>query len=229
MIDYARLSIGLLPLGLAFLVLAFLHMRGKPTVVTSGQEVLFLGFAVSGFAMIGPMELFFPTASYAALGEWVWLLLVALYFFLVLLVSMLSRSALTVVGLGPDRLQKDLDAAFVADGIVCHWLGSQLEVPELGIRAIVESSYGFRETSHISPCGDKQDAMGWYQLEKLLRRRWEDGVVEDGVVVRGGGSRLKYWTPILFIVLACGCFLLSARWVLFEIERFEAFFYRALQ
>lgn len=224
MIDYARLSIGLLPLGLAFAVLAFLHMRRKPTVVTSGQEVLFLGFAISGFAMIGPMELFFPTASYAALGEWVWLLLAALYFFLILLASMLSRSSLTVVGLGPDGLQKAVGDALASEGLDCRWLGDQLEVPELGIRAIVESSYGFRETSHLSPCGYKQNAMGWYQLEKLLRGGWKD--IE---IVRGGSGRSVRWAPILFLLLAGLCFLSSSLWILFEVERFEGFMLRIFQ
>ncbi len=221
MIDYVRLSIGLLPLGLAFAVLAFLHMRRKPTVVTSGQEVLFLGFAISGFAMIGPMELFFPTASYAALGEWVWILLAALYFFLILLASMLSRSSLTVVGLEPEELQKAVGDALATEGLECRWLGDQLEVPELGIRAIVESSYGFRETSHLSPCGYKQNAMGWYQLEKLLRGKWRD--IEK---VRGVSRGSVSWVPILFLLLAGLCFFSSLRWILFEVERFEGFVLR---
>jgi hypothetical protein len=221
MIDYVRLSIGLLPLGLAFAVLAFLHMRRKPTVVTSGQEVLFLGFAISGFAMIGPMELFFPTASYAALGEWVWILLAALYFFLILLASMLSRSSLTVVGLEPEELQKAVGDALATEGLECRWLGDQLEVPELGIRAIVESSYGFRETSHLSPCGYKQNAMGWYQLEKLLRGKWRD--IEK---VRGVSRSSVSWVPILFLLLAGLCFFSSLLWILFEVERFEGFVLR---
>lgn len=221
MIDYARLSIGLLPLGLAFAVLAFLHMRRKPTVVTSGQEVLFLGFAISGFAMIGPMELFFPTASYAALGEWVWILLAALYFFLILLASMLSRSSLTVVGLEPEELQSAVGDALATEGLECRWLGYQLEVPELGIRAIVESSYGFRETSHLSPCGYKQNAMGWYQLEKLLRGKWRD--IEK---VRGVSKGSVSWVPILFLLLAGLCFFSSLLWLLFEVERFEGFVLR---
>jgi hypothetical protein len=221
MIDYARLSIGLLPLGLAFAVLAFLHMRRKPTVVTSGQEVLFLGFAISGFAMIGPMELFFPTASYAALGEWVWFLLAALYFFLILLASMLSRSSLTVVGLEPEELQSAVGDALATEGLECRWLGYQLEVPELGIRAIVESSYGFRETSHLSPCGYKQNAMGWYQLEKLLRGKWRD--IDK---VRGVSRGSVSWVPILFLLLAGLCFFSSLLWLLFEVERFEGFVLR---
>lgn len=221
MLDYARLSIGLLPLGLAFAVLAFLHMRRQPTVVTSGQEVLFLGFAISGFAMVGPIELFFPTASYAALGEWVWLLLTALYFFLILLASMLSRSSLMVVGLGPKVLHKMVGDALASEGLECHWLGNQLEIPELGIRAIVESSYGFHETSHLSPCGNKQNAMGWYQLEKLLR-----GGAREIEIVRGDSSRSGRWAPILFLLLAVICFFSSVWWMLFEIERFEGFFVR---
>lgn len=224
MIDYARISIGLLPLGLAFAVLAFLHMRRKPTVVTSGQEVLFLGFAISGFAMIGPMELFFPTASYAVLGEWVWLLLAALYFFLILLASMLSRSSLTVVGLGPEELQKGVVDALASEGLECRWLGDQLEVPGLGIRAIVESSYGFRETSHLSPCGYKQNAMGWYQLEKLLRGGWR-----GNEIVRGGNRSSVRWAPILFLLLAGLCFFSGLVWILFEVERFEGFMLRIFQ
>jgi hypothetical protein len=118
-------------------------------------------------------------------------------------------------------LQSAVGDALATEGLECRWLGYQLEVPELGIRAIVESSYGFRETSHLSPCGYKQNAMGWYQLEKLLRGKWRD--IEK---VRGVSKGSVSWVPILFLLLAGLCFFSSLLWLLFEVERFEGFVLR---
>lgn len=218
MIDYARLAIGLAPLGIAFGVIAILHLRSKPTVVTSGQEVLLLGFAVSGFAMIGPMELFFPTSSYAALGEWVWVLLAALYFLFVLLVSLLSRSSLTVVGLSPDRLQDSLVTALATEEIEGKWLGKQLDIPDLGVRGIIEGSYGFPSTSHLWASGGSQNPLGWYRLEKMLVGQWaKEGVINQQKAVA--------WCFLLLAAISLG---LSVYWMMMEIEQFRSFFQRVL-
>jgi hypothetical protein len=217
-IDYARLAIGLAPLGIAIGVIAILHLRSKPTVVTSGQEVLLLGFAVSGFAMIGPMELFFPTSSYAALGEWVWVLLAALYFFFVLLASLLSRSSLTVVGLSPDRLQESLVTALATEDIEGNWLGKQLDIPDLGVRGIIEGSYGFPSTSHLWASGGSQNPLGWYRLEKMLVGQWaKEGVINQQKAVA--------WCFLLLAAISLG---LSVYWMVMEIEQFRSFFQRVL-
>ena len=68
--DYLRLALGVLPLGIYLLVMGLLAMRRRPTLITSGQDALLVGFALSGFVWIGPIELFFPTGAYAVLGEW---------------------------------------------------------------------------------------------------------------------------------------------------------------
>jgi hypothetical protein len=162
--------------------------------------------------------LFFPTASYAALGEWVWLLLAALYFFFVLLASLLSRSSLTVVGLSPDRLQESLCKALATDEIEGKWLGKQFDIPDLGVRGIVESSYGFPSTSHLWASGGSQNPLGWYRLEKMLVGQW----------AKEGTANPRKAVAWCFLLLAAITLGLSIYWTVTEIEQFRSFFQRVL-
>ena len=69
MLDYLRLALGLIPLGLYLMVMGLLALRGRPTILTTGQESLLIGFALSGFVLIGPIELFFPPVRTPHLGH----------------------------------------------------------------------------------------------------------------------------------------------------------------
>ena len=168
MLDYLRLALGLIPLGIYLLVMGCLALKKTPTLLTSGQEALLVGFALSGFALIGPIELFFPTGAHANLGQWVWLLLMALYFLIVLLFALQRSPSWTMLGLSCKQLQLLIDQALIDQSIEHSWLGNQLEIPQWSVRAIVEPSRGFPSTSHLTPCGKQPSLMGWYELEKLL-------------------------------------------------------------
>ncbi|MFM8570992.1 MAG: hypothetical protein ACKOAU_05290 [Pirellula sp.] len=168
MLDYLRLAIALIPLGVYLSVMGLLALRKKPTLMTTGQEALLLGFAVFGFALIGPIELFFPTRAYATLGDWAWLLLAALYSLFVLLFALQRSPGWTVLGLHCEGLQALLDRALCESSIEHTWMGNQLEIPAWELRAIVEPSRGFRSTSHLTPCGKQKSLIGWYELERLF-------------------------------------------------------------
>lgn len=166
--DYLRLALGLIPLGVYLLVMGLLAMRRRPTLITSGQEAMLIGFALSGFMWIGPIELFFPTGAYAVLGEWAWLMLLALYGLMVLLFALQRAPAWTVLGLSSDRLRELLQQVLAEGGIEHAWLGNQLEIPQWSLRAIVEPSRGFKGVSHLTPCGRQTQLIGWYELEKRV-------------------------------------------------------------
>jgi len=170
MIDYFRLGIALLPLGLYVLVHAGLMVRKRPTLLNAGQETLLLGFALSGFVTIGPMELFFPNAAYAMLGEWTWLCLAALYFFIILFIALNRRPSWTVIGLGAKELKEVVEKTLNAEKIEHQWLDNTLSVPALGVVGIIESANRSDSSSSLCPGGSNQDPIGWYRLERLACR-----------------------------------------------------------
>jgi hypothetical protein len=170
MIDYFRLGIALLPLGLYVLVHAGLMVRRRPTLLNAGQETLLLGFALSGFVTIGPMELFFPNAAYAVLGEWTWLCLGALYFFIVLFIALNRRPSWTVIGLGSKELKAVIERRLNEEKIEHQWLENALRIPAMGVVGIIESANRSDSASSLSPGGATQDPIGWYRLERLVCR-----------------------------------------------------------
>lgn len=168
MLDYLRLALGLIPLGLYLMVMGLLALRVRPTILTTGQETLLIGFALSGFVLIGPIELFFPTGAYAALGLWVWLLLVALYFLVVLLIALQRAPGWTIVGMDAEEFRAFFESVLQEVSVDCKWMGNQLQIDKWDVRAIAEPSRGFPKTTCLSPCGRVRNVLGWYQIEKLV-------------------------------------------------------------
>lgn len=168
MFDYLRLSLGLIPLGVYLIVMGFLAMRRRPTLLTSGQEALLLGFALMGFALIGPIELFFPTGAYAALGQWTWLLLMALYGLLVLLFALQRQPGWTILGLDSQEFRTVLGEILEKGDIEHAWLGNHLQISEWDLQAMIEPSRGFQGVSHLNATGKQRNILGWYQFEKLV-------------------------------------------------------------
>lgn len=222
MLDYLRLALGIIPLGIYLLVMGLLALRRTPTLLTSGQEAMLVGFALCGFALIGPIELFFPTGAYANLGEWAWLLLIALYFLLVLLIALQRTPGWTVLGLSCEQLRHVIDQALVEKSIQHSWLGDQLEVPSWGIRAVVESSSGFRSTSHLTASGKQPSLMGWYEFEKLL--------IASNLLLASEfkESRPATGQAILLIVIGFACLLIAGIFIDQDMERMQRWISRLL-
>ncbi|MBU6384400.1 MAG: hypothetical protein KGS49_00535 [Planctomycetes bacterium] len=222
MMDYLRLAIGIAPFGIYLLVMGLLALRRTPTLLTSGQDVLLVGFALCGFALIGPIELFFPTGAYANLGEWAWLLLMALYFLVVLFFALQRTPGWTVLGLSCEQLRNVLDQTLVDKSIEHSWLGNQLEVPSWSIRAIVESSRGFPNTSHLTACGKQPSLMGWYEFEKLLME--SKSLSASGSMI----SRTTFVQATVCIVLGLVCLLIAGILIDQDMARLQGWISRLL-
>jgi hypothetical protein len=223
MLDYLRLALGLIPLGIYLIVTGLLAVRRKPTLLTSGQEALLIGFALMGFALIGPIELFFPTGAYAALGEWTWPLLLTLYGLIVLLIALQRPPAWTFIGLDFDQLRDLLDRALAEGSIEHAWLGNQLEIPQWDLRAIVEPSWGFKDTSHLNPCGKQKNLLGWYQLERQ--------VVTSKALSELSNSKPRRMPGVAGCLIGCGvaCMIAGVMFIDWDMERLLRLIARVLQ
>ena len=215
MIDYLRLSFGLIPLGVYLIVMGFLALRRRPTLLTSGQEALLLGFALMGFALIGPIELFFPTGAYAALGQWTWILLIALYGLLVLLFALQRQPGWTVLGLDSHGLRNLLGEILQKGDIEHAWLGNHLQISEWDLQAMIEPSRGFQGVSHLNATGKQRNVLGWYQLERL--------VVSSPLFSKARGTigSANWVRSLLLLALGGMSLALATYWIDKDMERLQ--------
>ncbi|MEQ1827227.1 MAG: hypothetical protein ABL921_14825 [Pirellula sp.] len=170
MFDLLRFATALLPLAAYTNVLGLLRLRASPTVLNGAMDFLLLGMAMVGLIAIGPIELFFPRAAYSLLGGWVWFVLLALYFFVVLLIALNLPPKIIVYGLDADDLKKAVCQILEEQQLQSDWLGDMLEIPILGIRAHIEQA-GRASVSQIQSTGNKQQLNGWFELERMLVKK----------------------------------------------------------
>ncbi len=63
MLSPFHIAVALGPLAIYLLVVAMVRLMPKPLVVSGGRDIATMSMALIGFAMVGPMELFFPKAA----------------------------------------------------------------------------------------------------------------------------------------------------------------------
>ena len=135
MLDLLRFAFAILPLAAYTNVLGLLRLRARPTVISGAMDTLLLGLALIGLVAIGPIELFFPRGASALLGGWVWFVLLALYFFILMLVALNTSPKLVVYGLDSKSLKQHVCEVLEQQKIRAEWLGDLVDLPELGVRA----------------------------------------------------------------------------------------------
>lgn len=169
MLDLIRLSVALLPLAAYFQVLGLIRLRSRPTILNGATDFFLLAMAMMGLIAIGPIELFFPRAAYAILGPWVWGVLIALYFFVIMLIALNSKFKLIVYGLDSEALKKTIQDGLSQGQFEASWGKDIVEIPSLGLRASIEKA-GVTKTASLEAIGRSQNPMGWYTMEKLIAK-----------------------------------------------------------
>ena len=201
MLDLLRFAIAILPLAAYTNVLGLLRLRSKPTVLSGAMDLLLLGLAVIGIVAIGPIELFFPRAAYSLLGAWVWIVLIALYLFILMLIALNTPPKLVVYGLDHETLRAQVRELLEKEQIRSEWLGYLVDLPELGVRACIEPA-GRGSVSQIHAAGKHQNLSGWFTLEKLL--------LEKVATTRINQRRQAiFWLNVSFVLFAIAAVMIS--------------------
>lgn len=108
--------VALLPLATYLILLGGMRLLLRPVITTGARDLAAVGVAVSGFVVIGPLQLFFPSDAAAQLGWLVWLILGMLYVLCVGLVVLALRPSIIVYGMRlKDALPLVLQAAKTID------------------------------------------------------------------------------------------------------------------
>ncbi len=198
MLSPFHIAVALGPLAIYLLVVAMVRLMPKPLVVSGGRDIATMSMALIGFAMVGPMELFFPKAAAMVLGPKVWIMLFLLYVLGVLMVILAAKPRLIVYGLDEEELEEHLRALLAELDPQAEWLGENVQSGVLGISALVESA-GPGRLSQIAAISHRQNLKGWFALEQALVMRLRGHSVADRV---HGWKYLVVGALLLVVVLS---------------------------
>ncbi|OHB68663.1 MAG: hypothetical protein A2V70_07050 [Planctomycetes bacterium RBG_13_63_9] len=165
--DSFPLCLALGPVAVYLMLLGSINLSRRPFLVSGTRDAAALGLAISGFVIIGPVELFFPDAAAVRFGPYVWVLLVAFYALCLVLVLLLLRPRLIIYNISVDQLRPILaDLAGRLDGDT-RWAGDTMVLPGLGIQLHVDNLAAMRNVS-LTSVGPNQSQQGWRRLEASL-------------------------------------------------------------
>ncbi len=202
--DPLHLSVALGPLAAYLLLLGMINRSRRPFLTTGGRDKAALCLAICGFVIVGPMELFMPSAAVVQFGGYVWLMLLALYALLVTVWVLTARPRLVIYNITPDQLRPIL-AELVADlDNEARWAGDSLMLPQLGVQLHVESFPAVRNVQLVSS-GPQQSYGGWRRLERAL----------DSPLREFTGTRNPYGLSLIlfgsFLIAMIGFWILTER------------------
>ncbi len=199
MFDPIRIAMAFLPLGCYFAVMGLLRWRKYPTLLSRSFDFLLLGMGCVGLVAIGPMALFFPRAAYSLLGNWVWLVLLGLYFLVLLLIVFNVGSGFVVYGMDRGALKERLAHFLDEHGVEHTWQEDALLIESLGIHGLVEEA-GMSDTASFTAIGQKQNALEWIRLEQELAQS-----VQSVAPKESGSGKVMLCLCVATFLLSFGC------------------------
>ena len=144
------------------------NLRRRPFLTSGGSDLAALGLALSGLAFIGPLDLLRPEPATAEFGNFIWLVLLAFYWFWLVLIVLLARPRLVVYNTSIEELHPVLAEAASRLDSDARWAGNSLTLPQLGVQLHLESFDLMRNVSLVSS-GGQQSLDGWRRLARELK------------------------------------------------------------
>lgn len=202
-LDPLHLCIALGPVGIYMLVLGLINLRPRPFLTNGARDNCALAIALSGFVVVGPMELFMPEAWAASIHFYIWLILLTLYALVVILIVLVSRPRLVVYNVTLDRLRPVVAEVAKQLDEDARWAGETVSLPKLHVQLCIETQVNMRNIQLVS-VGPMQSYSGWRRLEAKLADALAD--------VRVGPNPYG----ISFVAFALLMLSMSAFWMIAE-------------
>ena len=165
--DPLRFCIALGPLAAYLLLLGAVNLSSRPFLTNGARDAAALGVGISGFVIVGPMELFLPEPTAFRLGAVVWVLLLVFYALCLTLLVLLMRPRLVIYNIRPDQVRPILGELVKELDGEARWAGECLIMPTLGIQLHVETFTPMRNVQLVA-AGPRQNYEGWHKLEVAL-------------------------------------------------------------
>jgi len=189
--------VALLPLAIYLTLFGILRLTGRPIVTTGARDIFAIAIAICGLVLVGPAELFFPTAAATLFGVAIWPVLAFLYFLLTILIVLSSRPRLIVYGLSPTgmtdallRAAQTLDRDAVLDA-----QAGTVTMPTSGLHLRLEGHRG-TDTSEVVAFESNVSPVFWVRLRSALAVELKAATT----VPRRGGLTLALGLGILILL-----------------------------
>jgi len=164
------LLVALVPMIGYLMLLGSIRLSGLALITTGGRDLAALAMAISGLIVVGPAELFFPTAAATAFGPLVWLILAVFYALCVTLVALASKPKLVIYGRTPEEIfpalvqaaeQLDADAVSNREQLQIHLPNAKVHLLAAGHHKL--------DYTQITTFEPMVSSAFWSQLLALLR------------------------------------------------------------
>ncbi|MEZ6091395.1 MAG: hypothetical protein R3C05_25925 [Pirellulaceae bacterium] len=169
MSDPFSVALSLGPLSVYLIVIGLMQSGRKPVVTTGAQDTAALGIGVSGFLMIGPLVLFFPTMAYGVLGWIVWAMLTAFYLLTLLLIILTMRPRMVIYGLDAGQVRAPMLRAAQSIDPDAKMEGEQIWFPSVGC-SIRLDMINAGDVPQIVPQIQQISPRFWRRLLEAMRR-----------------------------------------------------------
>ncbi len=160
--------IALLPLAAYFGMIGVIPFYRRPLVRSGGSDLFFLLLGLGGFIMIGPVKLLFPVGALMFWKGLTFLLLVAVYVLIAILIAGIRQPRIVVYNVQPKdfllfltELEQKSEVRTVGNCV-------QIPVAEIQFSYEVQPYWQCVVLKSTSP---KQNLAGWTRLEQLLREK----------------------------------------------------------
>lgn len=174
--DSLHLTIALAPLATYLAVLGGIQLTRRPLVTTGGRDLAALGIAIGGFMVVGPLELFMPTAAAASFGWFVWVLLLSLYGVSLSLLVLLAGPRILVYNLTQAELEPQLAKILQEFDVDTKQVGEAYVLPNVGMQFTLEEYPAVRHVQLVGN-GTSQNLAGWRALELELAEKLAEQAV----------------------------------------------------
>lgn len=165
--DPFRLTIALVPLLAYLAVIGFANLRQRPFMTNGTSDLAVLGIALTGLAVVGPIELLMPEMAAIRFGNFVWLFLLVFYWLCLSLVVLLTRPRIIVYNITPEELRPKLADVVSKLDNQARWAGDALMLPSLGMQLHMDTFAVMRCVSLVSS-GSRQNLQNWRRFESVL-------------------------------------------------------------
>ena len=156
----------LLPLAGYLFMLAWVHVRRRPSIVSGTRDGVLLAISVAGLAIAGPLALVRPAFGGA---PWGWSIMLLLFGLVVAVCTLAARPRLVVYNVSPEQLRPLV--AEVVTGLDAHarWAGASVVLPSRRLQLHLDGSGGMR-CSSIVAVGERAALEGWAEFGRRLRQ-----------------------------------------------------------
>jgi len=167
MANAALLCVAGLPLAMHLLLLAGLNLSRRPHVTTGARNATSLAFALAGFVIVGPVDMFLPADAVRIYSKMIWPMLICFYSLCLTLYLLMSRPKLVVYNVSREELRPVMDQVVARLDTDARWAGDSVQLPQLDMQLHLEEFRPLRNVSLVST-GDRQSFLGWRRLQHEL-------------------------------------------------------------